>query len=252
MLDEIVRKQKINLQQLMQQMPLSSFESKITKADFLLSKTLKGNAWSLIAECKLASPVKGVFKQEKTIEQLATLYEKNGAKALSVHTNEYFKGRIDDLDKIKKASSLPIMRKDFIIHPYQIYQTAYHKADALLLIARILSDKDLKLLLGEAQNLGLDCLVEVHDQKDIEKALNAGAKILGINNRDLKTFVTNVDITIQLKQYCKDSIVISESGIKSKEDLDKVKACNVNGVLIGEGLVTADDIEKQIRIMAGG
>lgn len=250
MLDEIVAKQRQLLPEIMTAAPLNSFENKIEKKDFSLSKKIKQTQWSLIAECKLASPVKGQLCQNKTVKELAKIYEANGATALSVHTNEYFKGKLIDLREIKQNVSLPVMRKEFIIEPYQVYETAYMGADALLLIARIVSSKQLEILYKEATLLGLDCLVEVHDERDIEKALTAGCELIGINNRDLTTFKTDVKNTLRLKPLCEDKIVISESGIREREDIELLQACGVGGILVGEALVSARDIERKTRQMA--
>lgn len=250
MLDKIVQKQKEDLKKIMQEVPLSTFENKIIKGDFKFSRKLKSQDWSLIAECKLVSPAKGVLCKNKTIEQLAKTYEENGATALSVHTNEHFNGKLKDLKKIKELVNIPVLRKDFIVDLYQIYEAAYMKADAILLIARILSEKELADFIKVATELGLDCLVEVHDKDDIEKAFKANASIIGINNRNLKDFTTDIKNTLQLKPLCGDCLVVSESGIKTIDDLFAIKQAGVRGVLIGEGLVTADDIEEATRTMA--
>lgn len=250
MLEEIVAKQRLLLPEVMKQRPLSEFANKINRKNFAFSSKVKASQWSLIAECKLASPVKGMLCQSKSVVELADIYEANGAAALSVHTNEYFKGQPSDLVEVKKRVSLPVMRKEFIIHPYQVYETAYMGADILLLIARIVDGKCLQELYNEATTLGLDCLVEVHDEQDIDKALNAGCEILGINNRDLTTFQTSIENTLKLLPLCSGKTVISESGISSEGDVLTVKNAGAKGVLVGEALVREDDIAKKTRQMA--
>lgn len=250
MLDRIVEKQRKDLQELMQKVPLETFKDKIVKGNYAFSKQLKEKDWALIAECKLVSPAKGVLCSDKTIEQLAKIYEENGASVLSVHTNEHFSGRLEDLRKIKSIVSIPVMRKDFIVDEYQVYEAAYMGADAVLLIARILTQKKLKELLDLVKELGMDALVEVHDVDDVNKALQADAPIVGINNRNLENFTTNIQTTIDLKPLLVDRMVFSESGIKSKYDLARIRKAGVKGALIGEGLVTAYNIEEATRTMA--
>ena len=152
--------------------------------------------------------------------------------------------------KYRKKSALPLLRKDFIFDEYQIYESAAIGADAILLIASILSANKLKSLLDLSHRIGLACLVETHDEKDMAKALKSGAEIIGINNRDLKTFKTDIETTRKLRELAPpDKIVVSESGIRTAEDIKKLKASGVNAVLIGEALLTAPDIPAAIRGM---
>jgi indole-3-glycerol phosphate synthase len=231
----------------MRQVPLSSFEKKIEKREGAFGKKIAAADWALIAECKLASPAKGALCPAKTVGELAAVYEGNGASALSVHTNEHFLGKAQDLAEARERSGLPIMRKEFIVHPYQIYETAYLKADALLLIARILPARRLAEFIAEAEGLGLDCLVEAHDEADLEKSLAADARILGINNRDLANFTTDLNVSLRLVASCAGRPAISESGIRSGEDAALLKAAGFRGALVGEGLVTAGDIGKKTQ-----
>jgi indole-3-glycerol phosphate synthase len=250
MFEEIVAKQRLDLEKTMRDAPLAAFEGKIKKRPGAFGQKLAAGGWALIAECKLASPAKGVLCRTKTAEELARVYENNGAAALSVHTNGHFMGKAEDLAAVRKITRLPIMRKEFVIHPYQIYQTAYLEADALLLIARILDRRRLAEFIAEAAGLGLDSLVEAHDEADVEKSLAAGAKIVGINNRDLTNFQTDLNVSLRLLPLCAGKAAISESGIKSGEDAALLKAAGFSGILVGEGLSTAGDVGKKTREMA--
>jgi indole-3-glycerol phosphate synthase len=247
MLEQIVAKQKITLEKTMREVPLASFERKIVKRGNLFGQKIKTADWSLIAECKLASPVKGTLCATQTAEGLARVYEDNGAAALSVHTNEHFRGQPRDLADVKRTAKLPVMRKEFIIHPYQVHETAYLGADALLLIARILDKRRLAELLSEAAGLGLDCLVEAHDEADLAKSLDAGAALIGLNNRDLTNFTVDLAVSLRLIPLCADKPAISESGVKSRKDAALLKAAGFKGVLAGESLVTADDTARKTR-----
>ncbi|MDR2006186.1 MAG: indole-3-glycerol-phosphate synthase [Acidaminococcales bacterium] len=250
MLEQIVAKQKLSLEKTMREVPLAAFERKIEKRGGAFGQKIKKAGWALIAECKLASPAKGTLCPGKTVEELARVYENSGAAALSVHTNGHFLGKAQDLAAVREITDLPVMRKEFIIHPYQIYETAYLKADALLLIARILDRKRLAEFIAEAGGLGLDCLVEAHDEADIDKSLDAGAGIIGINNRDLTNFATDLEVSLRLLPQCAGKPAVSESGIKSGEDAALLKEAGFKGVLVGEALVTAGDIGQKTREMA--
>lgn len=209
---------------------------------------------SLIAEVKKASPSKGVFVKDFDPVKIATSYEKGGARAVSVLTdNRFFQGSIDDLKKVKEAISLPILRKDFIIDPYQLYQSRAIGADAVLLIAAVLDEKELKELITLANELGLDTLVEIHTAKELEKALLCGAEIIGINNRDLNTFNTDISNTMQIIRDIPDNcLVVSESGISTARDVEKLVDVGVDAILVGEALVTSDNIERRIIELLGG
>lgn len=250
MLEQIVAKQKLSLAKTMRETPLASFERKIEKRGSAFGRKIKTAGWELIAECKLASPSKGALCPGKTAVELARVYEANGAAALSVHTNEHFLGKAQDLAAIRKITGLPILRKEFIIHPYQIYETAYLEADALLLVARILDARRLAEFIAEAGGLGLDCLVEAHDEADIDKSLTAGAGIIGINNRDLANFTTDLNVSLRLFSRCAGKPAVSESGIKSGKDAALLKETGFCGALVGEGLSAADDIGKKTREIA--
>jgi indole-3-glycerol phosphate synthase len=184
------------------------------------------------------------------VVELAKVYEQNGAAALSVHTDAHFLGRLEDIAAVKAATSLPVLRKEFIVDEYQIYETALAGADGVLLIAAVLQAEELKRYQEIAEDLGLDCLVEVHGPDELPAALAAQAPLLGINNRDLTTFRTEVEHTFQLLPQCTGRLVISESGIKNGEDARRLRQAGVRGILVGEGLVVADDVAAMTREMA--
>jgi indole-3-glycerol phosphate synthase len=210
---------------------------------------LSGNGLKLIAEVKKASPSKGLLCPDFRPVEMARIYEKSGAAAISVLTEiKYFQGSLEYLKDIRESVSLPLLRKDFIFDEYQVYETAAYGADALLLIASILSPKQLSQLLELSHSLGLACLVEIHDEADLKKAVQSGAEIIGINNRDLKTFKTDIETTHRLRSLLpEDKIVVSESGISRREDIEKLKTWEVNAALAGETLVTSKDIAARIR-----
>jgi len=204
---------------------------------------------SLIAEVKKASPSKGIFRQDFNPAQIAGTYEKAGAAAISVLTDSrFFQGGIQDLKTVKQAVSLPVLRKDFIIDPYQIYESLHIGADAILFITAILEERQLKSFISIAGELGLDALVEVHSREDLSKAVNCGAEIIGINNRDLTTFTTDIATTLKLMQYLPEHCTaVSESGIFTRKDVRRLEQAGVDAILVGEALVTSSDIDAKIR-----
>ncbi|MFH1645400.1 MAG: indole-3-glycerol phosphate synthase TrpC [Candidatus Omnitrophota bacterium] len=208
---------------------------------------------NIIAEIKQASPSRGVIRKDFNPAKIAVAYQINGASAISVLTEEdYFKGRLDYIPVIKKVSSLPVLRKDFIIDEYQIYESALAGADAILLIASILSKEELHKFCRLAKKLHMDVLCEVHAEEDIEKALFSHADIIGINNRDLGTFKVSINTTQNLLNLIPENkVIVSESGIKNNSDLLFLKSLGVNAALIGEALMEADDIGNKLREMLG-
>jgi len=197
---------------------------------------------NIIAEIKRASPSKGLIRPDLDPVVYAREYESGGAAALSVLTDQdFFKGSVDDLTKARRAASLPVLRKDFIISAYQIFETAVIGADALLLIAAILSPLQLQDYLALCQELGLDALVEIHDEDEHQKVTRAGAKLIGINNRNLKTFHTDIGTSISIApRIAKHQVGVAESGIRTPTDIDAVRQAGINNFLIGESLVRAD------------
>jgi len=204
---------------------------------------------NLIAEIKKASPSKGILRGDFNPVKIAITYQANGASAISVLTDErFFEGRLEHIVKVRENVSIPILRKDFFIDEYQIYETVASGADAILLICDILSIAELTKFYNLASELGLDCLIEVHSEEDIEKALAIDAAIIGINNRDLHTFKSDMGVTQRLIRIIpQNKVIVSESGIKSYEDVMFLKSLGVNAVLIGEVFMEADDIAAKMR-----
>ena len=231
-------------------MSLSSLKEDIAQRqmplDFALA--LGGNHTRLIAEVKRASPSRGILCPDFNPVELAKSYAQGGAAAISVLTEaNYFDGSIDHLAAIREEIRLPLLRKDFIFDPYQVYESRAYGADALLLIVAILSQEQLEELLWLSQNLSLSCVVEVHNQAEVERALLSQAKIIGINNRNLDTLAVDINTTQQLRPLIpREKIVVSESGIKSREDIVKLKGWGVNVVLVGEALVTTADVPSKM------
>lgn len=184
---------------------------------------------------------------------LARCYADNDAAALSVLTEEhYFQGHLDHLAAARSATRLPTLRKDFLLDPYHVLEARAFGADAVLLISALLSEIDLRHLIGLSSSLGMAALVEVHEETELARALSAGAQLIGINNRDLRTFTVDIETTQRLLPHVsKNCIVVSESGIHSREDVLKLQSWGVNAILVGEALVTAADIPMKIRELMG-
>lgn len=213
-----------------------------------------GNYINLIAEIKKKSPSKKRgFLKKFDVTALAGIYAKNGAKAISVLTDKaYFGGDISHLGKVRRAVNLPLLRKDFIISEYQVYESCHFGADAILLIARILSKDEIKSFMHIAERIGMDSVVEIHDEKDLEKALLCDAKIIGINNRDLDTFNIDIETTFRLASKMPDQIIkISESGVRSGEDVAALRKIGIDAVLIGGAFLEAKDIPAKIKEIMG-
>lgn len=250
-LGEIVEKKKGIVEAAKRELPLEEIKEKLSYGTFRMSHSFAKCPWNLIAECKLQSPSKGVLTKAHSVLELAEIYEANGASMLSVHTDPHFLGSNESFREVRRAVSLPLLRKDFVIDPYQIYEARYLGADAVLLIARILSREELRHFLYLVWSLGMDALVEVHDEADMEAALATPADYIGINNRNLKTFDTSIEATMKLLPLVdKGRKLISESGIFTAGDVRRLKAAGCDGILVGEGLVRADDVGAQTRLFA--
>jgi indole-3-glycerol phosphate synthase len=213
------------------------------------SEALVRPGLSLIAEFKRRSPAAGDLGRESDVAATVTAYERGGAAAISVLTDEpNFGGSLDDLRAARAESGLPILRKDFIVDPYQLYEAAIHGADAVLLIVAALNDPTLTLLHDEARALDLDCLIEVHSEDDLERALAIDAEVLGINNRDLSDLSVDVERTMELiTDVPAGKTVVSESGYEHRDQLEELERVGVDAVLIGEALMRADDPEAAVR-----
>lgn len=208
---------------------------------------------AVIAEVKKASPSAGVIRADFDPVTIARTYEAHGASCLSVLTDEqYFEGRLSYMTAARAAVGIPVLRKEFIIDPYQLVEARAAGADAVLLIAECLPGDDLRALHAEACELGLDVLVELHDADQLARVLGTGATLVGVNNRDLRTFTTRLDHTLDLLlQFPASVAVVSESGIRTHADLERLEAAGVRAVLVGESLMRSPDIGAALDALRG-
>jgi indole-3-glycerol phosphate synthase len=257
-LDEIIKNKREELAAVKQALPLLQLEERVKKAPDTrgFSRALTRDARKknrIIAEVKKASPSKGVIRQAFDPVAIAREYEQGGAAAVSVLTEErYFQGKLEYLQEIKKSISLPVLRKDFIFDPYQVYEARAFGADALLLIAAALDPALLRELLELTHRLSMEALVEVHTREELAKVLEADARIIGINNRNLRTFATDIMTTVELLAVIPDDqIVVSESGINTVEDIRKLKAAGADAFLIGESLMREPSPGRKLQELVG-
>ena len=253
-LKQIVCAKKIRVDARKKSVSLAELERRIKRQAPALNfaGALMGDRVRLIAEIKKASPVKGVLRDGLSPVTLANCYAANGAAAISVLTNEdHFMGSIEDMESVQalvRPSGIPVLRKEFIFEPYQIYESKAYGADAILLIVAILSRRNLQRLLHLAKALWIQCLVEVHDEGELETALDLGVEIIGINNRNLRTFETQLSVTERLApKIPKDRIIVSESGIVNRKDVERIKLAGASAILVGEAIVTSTDIAGKLR-----
>ncbi len=218
------------------------------KSTFKKNISRKGHV-NLIAEVKKSSPSKGIIRHDFNPLQIALSYQAAGAAAISVITDErFFDGKLEYLSQIKERVTIPVLRKDFIIDDYQIYESAANGADAILLIAHILTQEELNRFYSLAKELGMDVLIESHSEEDLQKALATPAHILGINNRDLSNFVVDIETTQRLIRLIPENkTIVSESGIETYEQVMFLKSLGVNAVLIAEAFMRADNIGDKVR-----
>ena len=251
MLDKIIAQKREEIEQRKKVATITYLQQRIAqqKPALDLALALKGNHIRLIAEVKQASPSRGMLSPNFNPIKLAQTYAEGGAAAISVLTEaNYFMGNIEHLAAIKEVVGLPLLRKDFIFDSYQVYESQAYGADALLLIASILRREQLKELVSLSHSLGLRCLVEVHNEGEVERAVLSEAEIIGINNRDLDTFSIDINMTRRLRPLIpQERIVVSESGIKNKRDIEKLGKWGVDAVLVGEALVTAGDVRAKMK-----
>ena len=258
MLDEIVAKTKERVVEAKQNKSLDHLIDEVSKLEindeFPFKKALKDSEIAIIAEVKRASPSKGLIARDFDFIEIAREYEEAGASAISVLTEPYFfKGSNDFLREISENVSIPILRKDFTIDEYMIYEAKLLGASAVLLIVSILDDAQLKEYLDLSHDLGLSAIVETHDANEIKTALDAGAEIIGVNNRNLADFTVDIENSIRLRSLVGDDVVfISESGIKTREDVTRLKENNVDAGLIGETLMRSEDKKSMIFELKNG
>ena len=256
-LDNIIEKKLQTIANAKAKVPLKEIESelarvKILRRDFK-SNISKSGAINIIAEVKKASPSKGLICENFDHRDIARKYEFSEAAAISVLTEkDFFRGSRKYLQEVREVTCVPVLRKDFIIDKYQLYETALLGADAVLLIAAILSSEEIKEYIKILKTFDIDALVEVHTQEDLHKALNAEAEIIGINNRDLYTFNVSLKTTENIiRNIPNDKIVVSESGITTHEDIQRLRSIGVNAFLIGESLVKSENIIDKLNNLRG-
>ncbi|MEE9286029.1 MAG: indole-3-glycerol phosphate synthase TrpC [Dehalococcoidia bacterium] len=253
-LDAIVQRTRRDLEARKRAVPVDDLKARARDLppplDF--AGALRAPGIQVIAEVKRASPSRGAIAPDADPVAVARAYAAAGAAAISVLTEEpHFNGRLDFLPAIKEGldgPGPPLLRKDFIVEPYQVYESRAYRADALLLIVACLPDGELEELLGLARRLGLQCLVEAHTEDEARRAVDAGAEVIGINNRDLSTFETSLETTRRVRPVIpQDRVIVSESGIGSPEDVACLAAWGVDAFLIGEALMTAADPRARLR-----
>lgn len=254
-LDEIVKAKKKEIARHKARLPQFELEARIAQLPMPLnfSGALLGTQTRVIAEVKRASPSRGLLRADFHPATIAKAYADNGAAVVSVLTDGHFQGTLDHLSAVKEAlasEAVPVLRKDFIVDPYQVFEARAFGADAILLIVAILEPKALQSLMALANSMWLQCLVEVHDQRELGIALESGAEVIGINNRDLRTFVTDIAVTEELaRQVPQGKIIVSESGISENADLVRLSRKGVHAVLVGEALVTKPDVGLALRTL---
>ncbi len=257
-LKEIVNYKKNELQSVKADIPLSDLKSRVK--DAAETRSFKdaiqrgdGQQVKLIAELKKASPSKGVIRKDFSLSQIVSVYEKKNVAAISVLTEKrYFGGSLASLNQARKRSTRPLLRKDFLFDEYQVYESRANNADAVLLIAAVLDKSHLSDLYELAGELSLDCLVEVHNWKELDSVLYLGAEIIGINNRDLATLNTSLEISFSLlKDIPDDRVVVSESGISTRADVEAIEASKTDAILVGTTIMQADNIGSKIDELMG-
>lgn len=249
-LERIAATKKREVAELKQSKPLHSLSvpTRDSLRDFTAA-LLKQSGPAIIAEIKKASPSKGLIRADFDVEAITRIYADKGAACLSVLTDAvYFQGHPDYLAKAKRRCNLPVLRKDFIIDSYQIHESLALGADCILLIAALLDDTQLHDFCNQAQELGMAVLVESHTKEELERALRLPTPLIGINNRSLHTFETNIQLTLDLQSLVpKDRLIITESGITNKTDIKRMQSQGINAFLIGESLMRAQDIGKALE-----
>jgi len=260
-LDKIVAVKKEEVAAAKSAMPLAELQARVGDVEEVprgfkrALRTACESGWTaLITEVKKGSPSKGIIRENFDPLEIAEIYQDNGATCLSVLTDQqFFYGHLRYLNLIREQVSLPLLRKDFICDPYQIVEARVHGADAVLLIAAMLDLPRLQEFSGVAQELGLDVLLEVHDEAELETALLTDCELIGINNRNLKTFLTDLDTTARLaKLIPAERLIVAESGINNRVDIETLQQAGAAAFLIGESLMREDDIAAKLQEMVNG
>jgi len=255
-LDKMVTQKRLEIEEARRKRPASDLEDRLESApavrDFRAALEQRPGI-QIIAEVKKASPSAGVLRANFDPIGIARTYEKHGAAGISVLTDEpFFQGRLENLSDIRRAVQTPLLRKDFILDRYQLVEARLAGADAVLLIAEIMDDGQLPYLLKEAGKLGLQALVELYDADNLSRVIDSGARLIGINNRDLRTFVTRLEHTMELAaRVPADCCLVSESGIRDRQDILRLAQAGVRAVLIGETFMRAADIGAKMNELRG-
>jgi indole-3-glycerol phosphate synthase len=256
LLSEIIASKRLHLEGAKRAVPIESIRKRAAdarngaKRHVLLFALSNGDGINIIAEFKRRSPSKGVIRENANAATIARSYNSAGAAAISVLTEEkYFAGSLDDLRAVREAVSIPILRKDFIVDEYQVYESAAAGADALLLIVAALDDETLaRLRRLTEEELSMDALVEVHTKEEMDRAVANGAKLIGVNNRDLRTFDVSTETSVQLARFAPaDAVLVSESGL-TPDEVRRLKAEGYQGFLVGEALMRAADPGRQLEL----
>jgi indole-3-glycerol phosphate synthase len=255
-LDSVVASKRREIAAARQRLPENALAALLADAapvrDFRAALERPGRV-GILAEVKKASPSAGVLRADFDPACIARTYEQHGAACISVLTDgPFFQGSLDDLRAARAAVSLPVLRKDFLLDTYQVMEARCAGADAVLLIAEILDDAALRQLLKETHRLGMQALVELYEPENLQRVLASGAKLIGVNNRDLHTFVTRLEHTLELApRVPSDCCLVSESGIRTHADIQRLQAAGVRAVLVGETLMRAPDIGRQLDALQG-
>lgn len=258
-LEKILRRKREEIAERSKTVSIEELKTQAAQADpvrgFIASieQRIVDNKAAVIAEIKKASPSKGVLREHFDPAAIASSYDKHGAACISVLTDkDFFQGGEDCLQQARAACSIPVIRKDFIIDPYQVYEARAINADCILLIVAALNDAALQELLDLAHALGMDVLMEVHDEEELERALKTGARLIGINNRNLRTFDTSLSTTIDmLNKIPEDHIVVTESGIHTPDDVKLMRDNNVHAFLVGEAFMKAEEPGSKLAELFG-
>ncbi len=262
-LNTIAESSKIRVKEFKKEVPLNELKNSIyqngeikkfnEREDFAFEKSLRKKEISFICEVKKASPSKGIIAEDFPYLKIAKEYEESGVSAISVLTEpEYFKGKNEHLTEISNTVKIPVLRKDFTVDEYQIYESKIIGADAVLLICSLLDKNTIKKYIEICDELGLSALVEAHTKQEIECAIESKARVIGVNNRNLKTFEVDINNSIKLRKLVsKDIIFVAESGIKTPEDIKELRKANVDAVLIGETLMRSENKKEMLNSLRG-
>ncbi|MBX3450638.1 MAG: indole-3-glycerol phosphate synthase TrpC [Planctomycetaceae bacterium] len=250
-LERIIERKRQDLAACQQRLPLDALRERLADAapprDFV-GALRRASHMGLIAEVKKASPSAGVIREDFDPVQIARAYEAHGANCISVLTDEpFFQGKLDDLIAVRRAVSIPVIRKDFLIDPYQVIEARVAGADCVLLIAECLSDADMSLLFETAADLGMACLIELYDPENLPRVLRLAPPLVGVNNRDLRSFVVDLNHSLTIRpQVPEQAVFVSESGIRTPADVALLADHGVNAILVGESLMRQPDVGAAI------